>query len=93
MIIWTASVDRGKTRRQGRKIPRSLSIDSPRLSELEAAARSLSLDPTPKTGASRPSSWWERSGYLLVERRNSSRAEILKSLAKQIAKERGSKKT
>lgn len=69
-----------------------MSIDLPRLGELEAAARSLSLDPTSKTGASRPSSWWEKTGYLLVERRNSSRAEILKSIARQVARERASRK-
>lgn len=92
MVVWTASIDRNKTRLQGRRIPKSISVDSPRLSEIESAAKSLSLDFGPRPGASMPRSWWEKSGYLTVDRGNSSRTEILKNIAKQIAKLRQAKK-
>jgi len=92
-MVWVANIDRNKSRRQGRRIPKSMSVDSPRLSEIEAAARSLSLAATSKPGASRPSSWWEKTGYLLIEKGSSTRTEILKSIAKQLAKGRPSKRT
>jgi len=92
MVLWAANIDRSKSRRQGRRIPKSLSVDLPRLGEIEAAAKSLSLGFISKPGASRPGLWWEKTGCLLVEKGNSTRAEILRSIAKQLAKERPSKK-
>lgn len=93
IVVWVANIDRNKTKRQGRKIPKSTSVDSPRLAEIEAAAKSLSLRFTSKPGVSRPSSWWEKTGYLLVEKGDSNRTEILRTIAKQVAKERPAKKS
>ena len=93
MIVWAASIDRNKTRHQGRRIPKSLSIDSPRLSEIEAAAKASSLSVIAKPGGARPTSWWDKSGYLIVEKGKIGRSELLKTIAKQVTKERLSKKT
>jgi len=93
MVVWVANINRNKSRRQGRKISKSLSVDSPRLGEIEAAAKSLSLEFTSKPGTSRPGCWWEKDGYLLVEKGSLNRIEILKMMAKQVAKERLSRKT
>ncbi len=68
MIVWAASIDRNKTRHQGRRIPKSLSVDSPRLNEIETAAKAASLSAATKPGSARPTSWWDKSGYLIVER-------------------------
>ncbi len=93
MVVWVANIDRNKSRRQGRSIPKPMSVDSPRLAEIEAAAKSLSLQFTLRPGASRPSSWWEKTGCLFVEKGDSDRTEILKMIAKQVTKERPAKKT
>lgn len=92
-MVWTASIDRNKSRRQGRRTSKFVAVDSPRLGELEAAARTLSLNFTSKQATSRPRSWREKTGYIMVEKRSLSRIEILKMMAKQVAKERLSKKT
>ena len=91
-VVWVANIDRNKSRGQGRRIPKSLSVDAPRLAEIEAAAKSLSLEFTSKPATSRPSSWWEKTGCLLVEKESSDRIQILKMIAKQVEKERLSKK-
>ncbi|MCJ7505509.1 signal recognition particle protein Srp19 [Candidatus Bathyarchaeota archaeon] len=92
MIVWVANVDRSKTRHQGRRISKSLSVDSPRLSEMENAAKSASLAPLAKTGSARPGTWWDKTGYVVVDRGNLSRTEILKTIAKHMTKEKQSKK-
>jgi len=93
MIVWASSIDRSRTRRQGRRIPKSLSVDSPRLSEIETAAKATSLIAVAKPGGARPASWWDKSGYLMVEKGKLGRSEILKTIAKQVTKERLSKRT
>jgi signal recognition particle subunit SRP19 len=92
MVIWAAGIDRNKSRRGGRRISKSIAVDSPKLGELEAAARTLSLSFTSRQAASRPRLSREKSGYLIVEKRGSSRTEMLKTVAKQVAKERASRK-
>jgi len=92
IIVWTASIDRNKSRLQGRRTSKSISVDSPRLSEIEAAAKSLSLSFTSKQGASKPRSPWEKTGYMLVDRKGQSRAEVYRAIAKQVAKQRQAKR-
>jgi len=92
IIVWTASIDRNKSRLQGRRTSKSISVDSPKLSEIEVAARSLSLSFTSRPGASKPRSHWEKTGYMLVDRKGQRRAEVYRSIAKQVAKQRQAKR-
>ncbi|MEM2226239.1 MAG: signal recognition particle subunit SRP19/SEC65 family protein [Candidatus Bathyarchaeia archaeon] len=89
MVIWLENLNSSKSRGQGRKIPKSLAIDSPTLEELERASLELGLKVDSKERASRPRSWWERSGYLIVDRGGRPRSEILRSLAIAIRRMRG----
>ena len=93
IVVWVANIDRNKTKRQGRRIPKSTSVDSPRLAEVEAAAESLSLRFTSKPGVPRPRTWWEKTGYLLVEKGDLNRSDLLRTIARQVAKERPIKKS
>ena len=92
MVVWTANIDKKHSRRQGRRISKALSIESPRFNEIEKAAKTLSYDYVARPGSSRPSSWWEKTGFLLIERKAFARAEVLRTLAKQVAKDRVSGK-
>jgi len=91
MIVWLASVDSSKSRRQGRRLPRSSCLDMPKLAEVEDAARALSLESTSRSDAARPSRPWEKTGYIIVERRGKTRSFVLKSLAQVIRRSRDSK--
>jgi len=91
IIVWTASIDRNKSRLQGRRTSKSISVESPRLSEIEVAAKSLCLSFTSKPGVSKPRSHWEKTGYMLVDRKGQSRAEVYRAIAKQVAKQRQAK--
>ena len=93
IVVWPANIDRGKTRKQGRKLSKSLSADSPRLAEIEAALKSIPLSFQSKPGSPRPGTWWEKTGYLLVDKGTLSRTDVLKAIAKHVAKNKLSKKT
>ncbi|WP_455368165.1 signal recognition particle subunit SRP19/SEC65 family protein [[Eubacterium] cellulosolvens] len=77
MVIWPANLDNRKTRKKGRRIPKSEAVESPRLPELLSVAKKLSLNPEQYDNAALPSSWWEKTGYLLIDKKKSQRVLIL----------------
>lgn len=91
-VIWVAYIDKGRTRKEGRRLPKSLCVDSPTVQELVRAAEELGLEPEPVEDAAYPRSWWGRKGYVLVKKSVKKR-EAMKAVAKKIAEmRRGSKK-
>lgn len=81
MIVWLSNIDSSKSRRQGRRLPKSLCLETPKLAEVEDAATALGLESTSRSDAARPSRPWEKTGYLIVERKGKTRSFVLKSLA------------
>jgi len=91
IVVWLANLHATKTRRDGRKLPKALCVDSPRLSELEAAAKALGLKPEIVQDAARPNRWWEKTGYITVERKGKTKVKVLKEVAAELAKFRKAK--
>jgi signal recognition particle subunit SRP19 len=91
MVVWSAALDSTKSRSQGRCLAKSQAIQAPRVDELENAAKKLSYDPQPSPHSALPSHWWEKTGYILVTRGDKARSKVLRDLAAEIRKIRGSK--
>ena len=83
-VIWLFYLDASKTRREGRRLPKSLALNSPRLEEIVEASQSLNLNPNPNFEARYPRSWWQKSGYVIVDKIGS-KNETLSLIAKKIA--------
>jgi len=88
MIIWLANMDASKSRRQGRRLPKSLCLEMPKLAEVEDAARALGLESNSRSDAARPSRPWEKTGCIIVERKGKTRSFVLKSLAQATRRSR-----
>ena len=91
MVVWSAALDSTKSRSQGRRLAKPQAIQAPRVDELENAAKKLSYDPQPSPHSALPSHWWEKTGHILVTRGDKARSKVLKDLAAEIRKTRGSK--
>jgi signal recognition particle subunit SRP19 len=91
MVVWLASLDSTKSRSQGRCLPKSQSIQTPRIDELESAARKLSLEPETSKSSALPFRWWDKTGYVLVKLGSRRRPEVLKNLAAEISRARQAK--
>ena len=89
-IVWPANLDSTKTRLEGRRLAKGLSVQAPRVDELAEAARRLSIQAEVTPQKSRPRNWWEKTGYIIVPKRNT-RTELLKSLAGEVRKIRAAK--
>jgi len=90
IVVWPANLDSTKTKKSGRKLAKGAALQTPRLEEINEAAKRLSLTPELVHGKSRPSTWWERGGYLIFQK-NQERTTLLRSLASEIRKTRVAK--
>jgi signal recognition particle subunit SRP19 len=86
-IIWPAYFDLTKTRAKGRRVPRNLAVQSPKIVEVEEAARLLGLKPELRVDVGYPKAPWSKVGMILVEKK-SSKEQIIKRIAKALAKVR-----
>jgi len=89
VIVWTVYLDSRRSRKLGRRIPRHLSVDNPKLEELVEAARILSLNPEPRPDKAYSRSWWDGSGYIVVDKKWP-KQELIRKLAEEILKARRS---
>lgn len=77
-IIWPANIDSKKTANEGRKIPLKNAISSPKVREISRAAAKLGLNPQVEKDKSYPKSWWEISGRVVVDKRQTKREILIK---------------
>jgi signal recognition particle subunit SRP19 len=90
LVVWPANLDSTKSRKTGRKLAKGAAVQTPRLEEINDAAKKLSLEPELVTGKSRPSTWWEKGGYAIFPK-NGMRTAMLRSLASEIRKARAAR--
>ncbi len=86
-VIWPANLDSTKSRKAGRKLAKGPALQTPKLEELRDAATQLSIEHEVVGGKSRPNTWWDKGGYLIVPKAIP-RAKLLRSLATEIRKQR-----
>ena len=86
-IIWVNYFDKSLSRKEGRKIPRNKAISKPRLEELASIASSMGYRIIDKKEARYPSSWWIKSGYVVIDKSSLNNSESKKTLIDKIAKE------
>ena len=84
-IIWPIYFDTTKTRREGRRVSKSLGVQSPKIDEIKLAVDRLGLRNEVKTEAHFPKVPWAKTGMLLVEKKES-KEMIIQKIAKQLVK-------
>ena len=82
-IIWPTYFDAAKTRKDGRRVPKSLAVQSPKIDEIKLAADRIGLRNEIRTEAHFPKSPWTKSGMLLVEKKEA-KEKIIQKIAKQL---------
>ncbi|MEM1566066.1 MAG: signal recognition particle subunit SRP19/SEC65 family protein [Candidatus Bathyarchaeia archaeon] len=87
VILWPVYFDSTKTRGEGRKVPKSLAVPSPKISELKEAAEKLGLEHELVLDVCYPKTPWLKTGMLLVTKKEP-KNQLLKKVAKQLQKMR-----
>jgi signal recognition particle subunit SRP19 len=84
-IIWPIYFDSSKTRKKGRRVPKNLAVQSPKITELKEATDKLGLKNEINLEAHFPKMPWAKSGMLLVEKKEA-KEKIIQKIAKQLMK-------
>jgi signal recognition particle subunit SRP19 len=84
-IIWPIYFDVNKSRKDGRRIPKSQAVVSPKITEIKEAADKLGLENEVNLEAHFPRMPWAKSGMLMIEK-NEAKGDIIQKLAKQLVK-------
>jgi signal recognition particle subunit SRP19 len=85
VIVWPAYFDSAKTRKEGRRVPKNLTVPSPKITEVKDAADKLHLNCELVTDVAFPKTPWLKSGMILVEKKQS-KGETMEEIAKQLLK-------
>ncbi len=84
-IIWPVYFDCNKTRKDGRRIPKNMAVQSPKILEIKEAADKLGLQNEVNLEAHFPKAPWVKSGMLFVEK-NEAKEKVIQKIAKQLVK-------
>lgn len=84
ILLWSIYFDLNKSRRAGRRVPKKLAVSSPKLEELERAAKRLGLETETVSDAAYPTSPWLKTGLILLPR-NESKNTTLKKIGEQLS--------
>jgi signal recognition particle subunit SRP19 len=84
-IIWPAYFDLAKTRKEGRRVSKSLAVQSPRIQEIEEAAEKLGLKHEIAAESGYPKTSWVKTGMVMVEKKGS-KEQVIQKIAKQLLK-------
>lgn len=86
-IIWPAYFDQTKTRKKGRRVPKNMAVQSPKILEIQEAAQKQGLRYEIVATAGYPKTPWAKTGMLLVEKKGS-KEQVISRIAKQLLKSR-----
>jgi signal recognition particle subunit SRP19 len=84
-IIWPTYFDTNKSRAEGRRVPKNLAVQSPKITELKEAADKLGLSSEINLETHFPKTPWVKAGSMLIEKKEP-KEEIIQKLAKQLVK-------
>jgi len=87
-VVWPANINSSRSRKEGRRVKRSLALDCPKLSEIFDSAKNLGMNPQIVERAGRPSNWWDKTGYVIVDRAGRPKCRVLVEIAQAIHKSR-----
>jgi len=92
IIIWPAYFDSTKTRKDGRRVPKSLAVPSPKILEIKDAVEKIGLEHELVADAGYPTTPWLKTGMLLVKK-NEPKDQIIRRIAKQLLRFRSTSTT
>jgi signal recognition particle subunit SRP19 len=86
-IIWPAYFDQTKTRKNGRRVTKSLAVQHPKIAEVTMAVEKLGLKHEVAAEAGYTKTPWLKTGKILVEKRGS-KEQVIRKIANQLLKVR-----
>jgi signal recognition particle subunit SRP19 len=87
VIIWPVYFDQTKTRKEGRRVSKSLAVQYPKIVEVKMAVERLGLKHEFAPEAGYPKTPWLKTGMIMVEKKGS-KEQVIRKIANQLLKVR-----
>jgi len=85
IIVWPVYFDSTKTRGDGRRVPKSLAVPSPKVLEIKEAVEKTGLSHEVILDAGYPKTPWLKTGMLLVTKKES-KEKVIRKIGKYLLK-------
>jgi len=85
IIMWPVYFDSTKTRGDGRHVPKSLAVPSPKILEIKEAVEKLGLSYEVGLDAGYPKTPWLKAGMLLVTKKES-KEKVIRKIGEHLLK-------
>jgi len=86
-ILWPEYLDSSRSRSEGRRLPKRLSVSSPRIEEIQRVIKSLGLEFEITQETSYPKTHWQKTGHIVLLKRES-KTTVIRKIAMRILEER-----
>jgi len=84
IVIYPQYLNSKLSRSEGRRIPLNIAVPNPSIDEILKAAEDLGLNPVYEDDKRYPRNWWMVKGRVIVDKKNYSKARILRMIAIKI---------
>lgn len=85
VIVWPVYFDQTKTRKNGRRVPKNLTVRHPKIAEVTTAVAKLGLKHEVALDVGYPKTPWLKTGMILVEKEGS-KEQVIRRIADQLLK-------
>ena len=82
-IVWPAYFDSKRTRQTGRRVPKSIAVHSPKISDIITAVSKIGFQYEVNLEVSYPKKPWLKTGFLLVEK-TGSKEKLISEIGKEL---------
>lgn len=85
IVLWPVYFDSKASRKAGRRVSKEISVSTPEIENIAKAAASLGYDVVTQKEKAHPSTWWQKSGRVLVKNpRRIKKNKIIKDVAERL---------
>ena len=86
-VLWPSYFNSHLKRSSGRRVPKDLAVEQPKLPEVFMAVKSMGLEYEVDYDARYPAHWWREEGRVLV-RTDAKKEALIRKVAEKIKKSR-----
>ena len=83
-IIYPEYFDKNKSRSEGRRVPKNLSIKNPHIEDIGKVLDDMDVPNRIERHATHPGHWYEENGRVIVPKQQEKKEEFLDILAKEL---------
>jgi len=85
-VIWPAYLDAARSRKDGRRVPLKLAVETPTVDEIAEAVRQVGYDAIIERDKAYPRDGWKETGRVLVQNADdASKSDLLQAVGAYVA--------